>query len=77
MNNLMIEYLRYDTLAETYSNFKQIYDRKKLQILKDNPWHYMLLINPVTSEQDFNLLQMGTSESIEEQILALKQAGTV
>ena len=72
MNNLMIEYLRYDTLAETYSNFKQIYDRKKLQILKDNPWHYMLLINPVTSEQDFNLLQMGTSESIEEQILALK-----
>jgi hypothetical protein len=72
MNNLMIEYLRYDTLTETYSNFKQIYDRKMLQILKDNPWHHMLLVNPVTNEQEFNLLLMGASESIEEQILALK-----
>jgi len=72
MNKLIIEYLRYDTVEKTYSNFKQIYDRKKLQILKDNPWHYMLLVNPVTNEQEFDLFLMGGSASIDEQILALK-----
>lgn len=72
MNKLMIEYLRYDTLAETYSIFKQIYDRKKLQILKDNPWHHMLLANPVSNEREFALLLMGASESIDQQIEALK-----
>lgn len=70
--NLGITYTKYDSLTESYSIFREIYDAKKMQILKDNPMHHMFLANPVGGEQEFSLLQMGSDMNHETQRLALK-----
>jgi hypothetical protein len=71
MNNLMIEYIRYDSVSGSYDSFRQIFDEEKLQVLKDNPWHHMLISNPISDEQEFNAQLMAGSASIQQQMDAL------
>lgn len=70
--NLGIMYTKYDSLTESYSIFREIFDTKKMQILKDNPMHHMFLNNPVNDEREFSLLQMGSDMSTRSRIDALK-----
>ena len=72
MNNMLISYIKYDSASATYTTFREIADKKKLQILKDNPWHHMLLANPVSNGGEFSLLQMGSDLTIKDQRLAYK-----
>lgn len=74
MHDLVISYKRYDSLTDSYTTFREIYDKEKLQILKDNPMHHMFLGNPVSDEQEFHLLQMGSDMSNEAQRKAFKSS---
>ncbi len=67
MNDLMIEYIRYDSISGEYAVFRKVSDRSKLQILKDNPMHYALLSNPVGGRETQESLIAGMFASIEEQ----------
>jgi hypothetical protein len=65
MHDQMIEYIRYDSIAGEYSTFRQIRDDKLLQILRDNPMHHRLLIDPFTDEQEFSVLLDEGNASLE------------
>jgi len=67
MNSLAIDYIRYDSITGEYDVFRQVRDRKKLQILKDNPMHQVLLNNPVGGSGSTESLIAGMYEDIEEQ----------
>ena len=74
MQNQVIQYIRYDSLAQDYQPFWTVADQATLQILKDNPTHHYLLGNLVKSrnaEEDFNLFLMGSYASAEDQRLSL------
>ncbi len=68
MQNQVIEYIRYDSIADTYIPFRAIYDHKKLGILKENPGHFGLLGSFRNDDLAFALLLMGASESIKQQM---------
>ncbi len=67
MNNLVIEYIRYDSISDEYIVFRQVSDQKKLQILKDNPMHYAMLRNGVGVAESTESLIAGMYAGMEEQ----------
>lgn len=67
MQKQIIEYIRYDSISETYMPFREVFDKKKLQILRDNPEHYGMLANLVSDRMEFDILLMGTDESFKRQ----------
>ncbi|MCK4569189.1 MAG: carboxypeptidase-like regulatory domain-containing protein [Bacteroidales bacterium] len=74
MHDQVIEYIRYDSIADAYVTFREVYDSKKLGILKENPGHHGLLGSFRNDDLEFALLLMGTSASIDAQIEALDRS---
>jgi len=68
----VIEYIRYDSVADDYMPFKVVADSKKLKILKDNPGHHGLLGSFRNDDLAFALLLMGADETLKEQRDRLK-----
>ncbi|RLD81098.1 MAG: hypothetical protein DRJ15_05335 [Bacteroidetes bacterium] len=66
MHNQIIEYVRYDSIADEYVAFREIFDKKRLQMLKDNPQHHGMLSSIISDVFEFNVLLMG-NESFQAQ----------
>ncbi|HSG67530.1 MAG TPA: hypothetical protein VK994_02405 [Bacteroidales bacterium] len=79
IQNQVMEYICYDSVANTYKPFWTVADQANLQILKDNPIHFYLLDNLVKShnpEADFDLFLMGAHAGAEDQRLSLNLSRT-
>jgi len=74
MYDQVIEYIRYDSIADDYITFREVYDSKKLKILKDNPGHHGLLGSFRNDDLEFALLLMGNSTSMKAQRDAYKSS---
>ena len=72
MQNQIIEYIRYDSATNQYYTFRELADLTTLQVLRDNPVHYVMLNNLMSGEREFNNLQIGSATPIKAQIDALK-----
>jgi len=74
MHGQVIEYIRYDSIADEYITFREVYDSKKLGILKENPEHHGMLGSFRNDDLEFALLLMGASASISAQREALDRS---
>ncbi len=72
MFDQVIEYIRFDSISEQYIPFREVYDRKKLQVLRDNPEHFGLLKGIKNIDREFRFMLLTMSESAKLQMDELK-----
>jgi hypothetical protein len=70
MQEQVIDYIKYDSAKRNYTSFRVIADKATLQILKDNPIHFVLLNNLLDGRREFSTLQIGSDVSMANQIRA-------